>query len=184
MGPIESDFNVEDFHAEYIAVGASESMSSVLERIEDTWTRTPNAVLIIPRGAGPFHITQDFLALGKLQGARDVRVSVASLDPVIAGLARLLGFYVVDPPVGHPALAGDPTLDNPSMDGDIEQPTAPLPTSGTSTSLPDCVLAPTVPNYHTANTTTSTWLNTPGDPALHPWGSPNPPAQPPGIPSP
>ena len=65
MGPEETEFNAEEYPAEYVVVGVSDGMSSILERIEEAWTRTPNAVLIIPRDTQVFHNTQDFLALGK-----------------------------------------------------------------------------------------------------------------------
>src|SRR5215210_5264047 len=98
MDPPESELNPEEYPAEYVVVGDSEALPSVLERVEGVWTRTPNAVLIIPRGTVAFHTTHDFLALGKLQDSRDVRVSIASHDPIVAGLARVLGFYLIDPP--------------------------------------------------------------------------------------
>src|SRR5438876_11888895 len=137
MGPEETEFNAEEYPAEYVVVGVSDGMSSILERIEEAWTRTPNAVLIIPRDTQVFHNTQDFLALGKRQGAREVRVSIASRDPTILGLARLLGFHILEPPPDHPALANDPALGSSSLDGDVEQPTAPLPVGGAGFGAPE-----------------------------------------------
>jgi len=110
MGPIEKDFDPTKFSAELLAVGHDEAISSILSRVGEALGRTPNVVLVIPRGAEAFHTTQDFLALSKLQWSGEVRVSVASPDPTIAGLARVLGFHVIDPPEGHPALAGDPSF--------------------------------------------------------------------------
>src|SRR4051794_28759432 len=46
MGPIENEFNAGEYPVEYVVVGVSDGMPSILERIEDVWTRTPNAVLI------------------------------------------------------------------------------------------------------------------------------------------
>src|SRR4051812_4247908 len=108
MEPQEQEFNPEQYPPEYVVVGDSELVPSVLERVEDAWTRSSNAVLIIPRGTLAFHTTHDFLALGKLQDSREVRVSIASHDPIVMGLARVLGFYVIEPPPDHPALANDP----------------------------------------------------------------------------
>ncbi|MFL5734255.1 MAG: hypothetical protein ACJ78Q_13800 [Chloroflexia bacterium] len=167
MGPIENEFNAGDYPTEYVVVELSDDMPLIFSKIEDAWTRTPNAVLIIPRGTQAFRNTQDFLALGKLQGAREVRVSIATLDPTILGLARLLGFHLIEPAPDHPALADDPTLGNSSLDGDVEQPTAPLRVSSMAEDpdLPGWVMTPSMPTYPPASTTTSAWLNYPGDAA-------------------
>src|SRR3954447_8511116 len=144
MGPIENEFNAGDYPTEYVVVELSDDMPLIFSKIEDAWTRTPNAVLIIPRGTQAFRNTQDFLALGKLQGAREVRVSIATLDPTILGLARLLGFHIIEPPPDHPALANDPALGSTTLDGDVEQPTAPLTIGGgTETNLTGWVLTST-----------------------------------------
>ena len=140
----------------------------ILERVEKGWVRSPNVVLIIPRGAQAFHNTHDFLALGKLPGARQVCVSIASPDPTIAGLARVLGFYIVDVPADHPALTQDPTLGLSSED-DIEKPTSPLPLGtalgrwGTSNDwiITEGQQAPPPPKRDSL--TTSTWLSNPED---------------------
>ncbi len=162
MGPIEKDFDPTKFSAELLAVGKDEAISSILGRVGEALGRTPNVVLVIPRGSEAFHTTQDFLALSKLQWTGEVRVSVASPDPTIAGLARVLGFHIIDPPEDHPALAGDPSFAQGEQPGDdIEQPTAPLPLGG----LPDWVISPSIPVISTPSSslTTSTWLNMPGD---------------------
>jgi hypothetical protein len=162
MGPIEKEFDPTEFSAELLAVDKDESISSILSRVTEALGRTPNVVLVIPRDTEAFHSTQDFLALSKLQWSGDARVSVASPDPTIAGLARVLGFHIVDPPAGHPALAGDPSLEqSTALDEDIEQPTSPLPLGG----MPDWVISPSIPVISTPSSslTTSTWLNMPGD---------------------
>jgi hypothetical protein len=162
MGPIEKEFDPAEFSAELVAVDKDEPISSILSRVTEALGRTPNVVLIIPRDTEAFHSTQDFLALSKLQWSGDARVSVASPDPTISGLARVLGFHIVDPPAGHPALAGDPALDQPAAPGEeIEQPTSPLPLG----SMPDWVVSPAIPVITTPSSslTTSTWLNMPGD---------------------
>ncbi len=186
MGPAEEEFDPTKYAPEYITVEAAEGIQSILDKVANAWTRTPNAVLVIPRGAQAFHTTHDFLALGKIQGAREVRVSVASLDPSIAALARVLGFHMVDPPEGHPALLGDPALGSTALTGDIEKPTAPL-SIGSAEGLPDWVLSPALPIYTSPGLTTSTWLNNPGDPAplagaQRPWTPPQ--ASRSGMPSP
>src|SRR5437763_17017189 len=88
MGPIEKDFYPTEFSAELLAVDKDEAISSILNRVTEALVRTPNVVLIIPRDTEAFHSTQDFLALSKLQWSGEARVSVASPDPTIAGLAR------------------------------------------------------------------------------------------------
>jgi hypothetical protein len=169
MGPIEKEFDPSKHTAEYVAVERDDSMAAILEKVSDALKRTPYVIMIVPRGAHAFHTTQDFLALGKLQWAEEVRVALASPDPVIAGLGRVLGFHIVDPPADHPALAGDPALDNdpPPERDDAEKPTAPLPLGtplpGATGSTPDWVLRPAVPNYPGASLTTSTWLNMPAE---------------------
>src|SRR5439155_8451726 len=125
---------------EYVVVGDDELMPSVLERVEEAWAHTPNVVLIIPRSTLAFRTTHDFLALGKLQDSREVRVSIASHDPIVTGLARVLGFYLIDPPPDHPALANDPIEGNGPRDY-VEQATAPLPL-GTTQIAPDWVFVP------------------------------------------
>lgn|GEM_PF-6663797 len=195
MGPIEEkEFDPSEYPAEYVTVGKEEEIQSILAKVEDAWTRTPNAVLVIPRGAQAFHSTQDFLALGKLQGAREVRVSIASLDPTIGGLARVLGFHIVEPPADHPALADDPAIGEPEPDGrDIEKPTAPLPlpiSNGPSEWVVVTSAPPALPAYPAASLTTSTWLNHPTDGALFDTGglsrsdTPSEPLARPGIPAP
>jgi hypothetical protein len=162
MGPIEKEFDPAEFSAELVAVDKDEAISSILSRVTEALGRTPNVVLIIPRDTEAFHSTQDFLALSKLQWSGDARVSVASPDPTISGLARVLGFHIVDPPADHPALAGDPALDQSVHPGDdIEQPTSPLPLGG----MPEWTVSPAIPVITTPSSslTTSTWLNMPGD---------------------
>src|SRR5687768_13814989 len=171
MGPIEEEFDPSEYPPEYVVVGKTEALQSILDRVEDAWVRSPNAVLIIPRGAHAFHTTHDFLALGKLQGVREVRVSIVSLDPTIAGLASLLGFHIVDPPEGHPALAEDPSLATSEVDeNEIEKPTAPLPMNRALEGS-EWVLSSTPAVPVPASLTTSTWLNNPGDPALYETGN-------------
>ncbi len=169
MGPIEpEEFDATQYPPEYVTVEMDEAIHSILERVEEGWVRSPNVVLIIPRGAQAFHNTHDFLALGKLPGARQVCVSIASPDPTIAGLARVLGFYIVDVPEGHPALTQDPTTGFSSED-DIEKPTSPLPLGaalgrwGTSNDwiITEGQQAPPPPKRDSL--TTSTWLSNPED---------------------
>src|SRR4051794_21177485 len=180
----EKEFNPADYPPEYVAVGSDETLGSVLERVEDAWTRSPSAVLIIPRGTACFHTTHDFLALGKLQDSRQVRVSIASHDPIIIGLGRVLGFYIVEPVPDHPALAADPVMGSMPED-DIEKPTAPL-SIGLSPYSTEWVVAPSQPVYP-PSTTTSTWLAGPGEPPARadqqglPWtayATPQSPARP------
>src|SRR5919204_2529421 len=96
-------------------------------------------------------------------GGREVRVPTAPLDPPTRGRARLLGFHVVEPPPDHPALANDPALGSSTLDGDVEQPTAPLPVGGggpgaaTDDNLSGWVLTSSVPTFPPASTTTSPW---------------------------
>ncbi|HKP52843.1 MAG TPA: hypothetical protein VJ183_09340 [Chloroflexia bacterium] len=167
MGPIEpEEFDATQYPPEHVTVGLDESIQSILERVEEGWVRSPNVVLIIPRGAQAFHNTHDFLALGKLPGARQVRVSIASPDPTIAGLARVLGFHIVDVPPDHPVLTQDPTLGLPTED-DIEKPTSPLPLGtalgswgkGNEWVLTESQQAPSTPKRDSL--TTSTWLTNP-----------------------
>ncbi|MBF6612412.1 MAG: hypothetical protein IVW55_04720 [Chloroflexi bacterium] len=162
MGPLETEeFDASDYPPEYVAVGVEDTMPAILERVEEALARSPNVVLIIPRGTFVFHTTHDLLALGKLQWKREVRVSIASPDPTIAGLARVLGFHIPDPLPDHPALAGDPSLGSTSLDGDVEKPTAPL-SIGNAGITPEWVLSPAVPAY-TSSSLSSTWLNQPAD---------------------
>ncbi len=167
MGPIEpEEFDATQYPPENVTVGLDEAIQSILERVEEGWVRSPNVVLIIPRGAQAFHNTHDFLALGKLPGARQVRVSIASPDPTIAGLARVLGFHIVDVPPDHPVLTQDPTLGLPTED-DIEKPTSPLPLGaalgswgkGNEWVLTESQQAPATPKRDSL--TTSTWLTNP-----------------------
>ena len=169
MGPIEAEeFDATQYPPEHVTVGLDEAIQSILERVEEGWVRSPNVVLIIPRGAQAFHNTHDFLALGKLPGARQVRVSIASPDPTIAGLARVLGFHIVDVPPGHPVLTQDPTLGLPNAD-DIEKPTSPLPLGaalgswgkGNEWVITGSQQAPPTPKRDSL--TTSTWLANPED---------------------
>lgn len=166
----EKEFDPTIHTAEYVAVEHDESFAQIRDKIEDALRRTPNVILIIPRGSQAFHTTQDFLALGKLQWRREVRVAVATPDPTIAGLARVLGFHIVDPPADHPALVGDPGLEDSAAqddhNGTIEKPTSPLPLG----SVPDWVLSPNLPSptytprvSTSGSLTTSTWLSMPGE---------------------
>ncbi len=171
--PEAKDFDPTIHTAEYVAIEHDESFAQIRDKVEDALARTPNVILVIPRGTTAFHTTQDFLALGKIQWRREVRVAVATPDPTIAGLARVLGFHIVEPPADHPALAGDPGLDNGTGSedegGTIEKPTSPLPLGGLP-GMPEWVISPTIPGSTytpkvstSGNLTTSTWLNMPGD---------------------
>lgn len=166
MEPAEQEFTLEQYPPEYVVVGDAETMPSVLERVEDAWSRSPNAVLIIPRGTLVFRNTHDFLALGKLQDSREVRVSIASHDPIVTGLAKVLGFYLIDPPPDHPALANEPVAGSAPGDA-VEQATTPLPLGAIATTqiAPDWVIVPTSPP---TGSTTSTWLNSAGDVPIYP----------------
>lgn len=161
MERVQQEFDPTEHPPEYLVVGLDEPLPSILERIEDAWMHTPNAVLLIPRGVHAFRTTHDFLALGKIQDSRQVRVSIATFDPIVAGLGRVLGFHMVDPPPDHPVFAGDPALSGRPEIG-IEKPTAPLPL-GVPEPLTGWVLASQAPSYPPASTTTSTWLNATGD---------------------
>jgi hypothetical protein len=167
MGPVErEEFDPTSYPAEYVVAGVGEEIQSILDRVAEAWTRSPNVVLVIPRGALAFKVTHDFLALGKLQGGRDVRVSVASLDPTIAGLARVLGFHTAELPEGYPFGADDvPHGQGTGGEADIEKPTSPLPL-GRGGAVPEWVLTSATPAYPPANAalTTSTWL---GDPEMY-----------------
>ncbi|HUP28295.1 MAG TPA: hypothetical protein VM409_07660, partial [Chloroflexia bacterium] len=172
MGPIEKEFDPSEYPPEYLTVGKTEELQSILDRVEEAWIRTPNAVLVIPRGAHAFHTTHDFLALGKLQGVREVRVSIVSFDATIAGLASLLGFHIVELPEDHPALIEENAIEEPADpdERDIEKPTAPLPLTR-STENAEWVLSSTPIAHTPASLTTSAWLNNPGDPALYETGN-------------
>jgi hypothetical protein len=169
MGPIEQEeFDPTRYRPEYVVAGVGEGIQSILDRVAEAWTRSPNVVLIIPQGALAFNATHDFLALGKLQGGRDVRVSVASLDPTIAGLARVLGFHTAELPEGYSFEAGDAPHGRGTggrADADIEQPTSPLPL-GRGGAVPEWVLTSATPAYPSPapGLTTSTWL---GDPEMY-----------------
>ncbi len=167
MGPIEQEeFDPTRYRPEYVVAGVGEGIQSILDRVAEAWTRSPNVVLIIPRGALAFNATHDFLALGKLQGGRDVRVSVASLDPTIAGLARVLGFHTAELPEGYSFEAGDaPHGQGTGGEADIEKPTSPLPL-GRGGAVPEWVLTSATPAYPppAPGLTTSTWL---GDPEMY-----------------
>src|SRR5829696_1616204 len=76
MGPIEKEFDPSKHTAEYVAVERDDSMASITQKVSDALKRTPYVILIVPRGAHAFHSTQDFLALGKLQWAEEVRVAL------------------------------------------------------------------------------------------------------------
>jgi hypothetical protein len=162
MGPIESEFDHTLYTAEFVTAEADEPIATILERVEAAMSRTPNVVLILPRGSTAFHSTHDFLALGKLHSGRDVRVSVASPDPTIASLARVLGFYVESVPDDHDYYEAPGSV--PAEE--TEQPTSPLPMGVPRVpgEKPEWVLSPSgyvVP----VPSTTSTWLNHPSDPA-------------------
>ena len=173
MGPIDStdEFDASIYTAEYVTAGVDEPLEEILERVEETWLRSPNVVLVIPRGCKAFKETHDFLALGKLPGARQVRVSVASSDMTVTGLARVLGFHSVELAQDHPMRPDDPDFGLPN-ESDIEKPTSPLPLGswerivggGTVESesgwvVQQAVLA--VPKK--SSLTTSTWLTDPAD---------------------
>ena len=79
----EKEFDPTVHTAEYVAVEHDESFAQIRDKIEEALRRTPNVILIIPRGAQAFHTTQDFLALGKLQWRREVRVAVANRRLVV-----------------------------------------------------------------------------------------------------
>ena len=167
MGPLEreSEFDHTLYTAEFVTAEADEPISSILERVEAALSRTPNVVLILPRGSKAFHSTHDFLALGKLHSGRDVRVSLASPDPTIASLARVLGFYVESVPDDHDYYEAPGSV----TEQETEQPTSPLPLGaprlpGPLADNPEWVLSPS--GYvHPVPSTTSTWLNHPSDPA-------------------
>ncbi|MEA2574006.1 MAG: hypothetical protein QOH93_1304 [Chloroflexia bacterium] len=167
MGPLESEseFDHTLYTAEFVTAEPDEPLATILERVEDALTRTPNVVLILPRGSTAFHSTHDFLALGKLHSGRDVHVSIASPDPTIASLARVLGFYVESVPDGHDYYEEPGSV----TEEDTEQPTSPLPlgpprVSGPFPDKPEWVLSPSGYVYPVPSTT-STWLNHPSDPA-------------------
>lgn len=167
MDPIEreSEFDHTLYTAEFVTAEPDEPLSSILERVEAALSRTPNVVLILPRGSKAFHSTHDFLALGKLHSGRDVRVSLASPDPTIASLARVLGFYVESVPDDHDYYEAPGSV----TEEETEQPTSPLPLGaprlpGPLADNPEWVLSPS--GYvHPVPSTTSTWLNHPSDPA-------------------
>ncbi|MDQ3930452.1 MAG: hypothetical protein M3328_15075, partial [Chloroflexota bacterium] len=145
MGPLESEseFDHTLYTAEFVTAEPDEPLAAILERVEDALSRTPNVVLILPRGSTAFHSTHDFLALGKLHNGRDVRVSIASPDPTIASLARVLGFYVESVPDDHNYYEAPGSV----TDEDTEQPTSPLPlgpprVSGPFPDKPEWVLSP------------------------------------------
>lgn len=167
----EKEFDPTIHTAEYVSVEPDESFIQIRDKIEAALGRTPNVILVIPRDAQAFHTTQDFLALGKLQWRREVRVAVATPDPTIAGLARVLGFHIVEPPVDHPSLAGDPGMAHSAAEleagGPGEDATSPLPLGGLP-GVPEWVISPTLPGPSTSYTpkvstsgslTTSTWLS-------------------------
>lgn len=163
MGPLESDFDATIYTAEFVTAEADEPIAAILEKVEAALERTPSVVLIIPRGSFAFHSTHDFLALGKLHGGREVRVAVATPDPTIASLARVLGFHIEDVPPDHPAMEHASSGGRPPLD--TEQPTAPLPLPiGPLRDAPDWVLSQQGGKYPAPSITTSTWLNNPGDP--------------------
>lgn len=165
MGPVEKEFDPSQYPTEYVPVEREDGIAAVLSHVEEAFAHSPNVVLVIPRGAQAFHSTHDFLALGKVPWGREVRVSIASPDPTIAGLARVLGFHLVEPPRDHPLIAGDPSYSGgePSelLDG-VEKPTAPL-NLGAGGEVPDWVISPTVPALASGALTTSTWLGDPDE---------------------
>lgn len=166
MGPLENDFDATIYTAEFVTAEVDEPVSGILEKVEAALERTPNVVLIIPRGSFAFHSTHDFLALGKLHGGREVRVAVASPDPTIASLARVLGFHIEDVPSDHPYMEHASTGGRPPID--TEQPTAPLPVPlplpiSSTREGPEWVLSQSGAKYPAPSITTSTWLNNPGD---------------------
>ncbi|HEX8231074.1 MAG TPA: hypothetical protein VF826_17435 [Chloroflexia bacterium] len=165
MGPLESEFDHTLYTAEFVTAEPDEPLATILERVEDALSRTPNVVLILPRGSKAFHSTHDFLALGKLHSGRDVHVSIASPDPTIASLARVLGFYVETVPDDHDYYESPGSV----TEEDTEQPTSPLPLGpprvlGPFPDKPEWVLSPSGYVYPVPSTT-STWLNHPSDPA-------------------
>jgi hypothetical protein len=172
MGPVErtDEFDATIYTAEYVIAAVDDPIGEILERVEEAWMRSPNVVLVIPRGCKAFKDTHDFLALGKLPGARQVRVSVASPDMSVASLARVLGFHIADLPLDHPAMQDDPTLEGTDEDS-IEKPTSPLPLGtwesivGGSTNGTDWVVQQAVPVAlpKKSSLTTSTWLGDPAD---------------------
>lgn len=165
MGPLESEFDHTLYTAEFVTAEPDQPLATILERVEDALARTPNVVLILPRGSTAFHSTHDFLALGKLHSGRDVHVSIASPDPTIASLARVLGFYVETVPDDHDYYESPGSV----TEEDTEQPTSPLPLGpprvlGPFPDKPEWVLSPSGYVYPVPSTT-STWLNHPSDPA-------------------
>ena len=164
MGPLESDFDPTIYTAEFVTAQPDETLLDILERVEIALHRTPNVVLILPRGSQAFHSTHDFLALGRLHGGREVRVSIASPDPTIASLARVLGFHVESIPDDHEYYEVPGSVPT----ADTEQPTAPLPLG----MLRQPIISPDKPEWvlsqsgyvHPVPSTTSTWLNHPSDP--------------------
>ncbi|MDQ6694216.1 MAG: hypothetical protein M3014_07315 [Chloroflexota bacterium] len=161
MGPIENEFDPTIYAADYVTAGVEEPISLILDKVEGALLRSPNVVLIIPRGSQAFHTTHDFLALGKLQGGREVRVSIASPDPTIAGLARVLGFHIAELPSDHPAVMNDPAPGR-MLDESGEKPTSPLPLRADG-KVPEWVLSQSQPTYSSSTLTTSAWLSLPGD---------------------
>lgn len=173
MGPLESEseFDPTLYTAEFVTARTDETLLDILERVEIALHRTPNVVLILPRGNQAFHTTHDFLALGRLHNGREVRVSIASPDPTIASLARVLGFHVESIPDDHEYYEVPGSVPAP----ETEQPTAPLPLGmlrqpGPLPDKPEWVLSQSGYVYPVPSTT-STWLNHPSDPAAQESGA-------------
>jgi hypothetical protein len=174
MGPVErtDEFDATIYTAEYVTAEVDDPIEQILERVEDAWMRSPNVVLIVPRGCQAFKDTHDFLALGKLPGARQVRVSIASPDIQITSLARVLGFHIADLPLDHPAMQGGDAEG--TRDGENEKATSPLPL-GTWESILGPAKKPegsgewqvqqavAVPLPKKSSLVTSTWLGEPGE---------------------
>jgi hypothetical protein len=172
VGPIErtDEFDATIYTAEYVMAGVDEAIGEILEHVEEAWMRSPNVVLVIPRRCKAFKDTHDFLALGKLPGARQVRVSIASPDMSVASLARVLGFHIADLPLDHPVMQDDAVFDGEEEES-IEKPTSPLPLgtwenlaggsgNGTGWVVQQAVQV-AIPKKSAL--TTSTWLGDPAD---------------------
>src|SRR5204862_296343 len=83
----ETEFPAGDYPTEYVAVELSDDMPLIVSKSADAWARSPHAVPIILRGTEARRDSQDVLALGTLQGAREARRSIAAPGPAGLGLA-------------------------------------------------------------------------------------------------